>query len=312
MNRRFSLFSLGLALLLSACGGPDGEKISPSSISRSGGATVALSGSGTLLPFSPRDGGFFDLNRADEAALAVRNPNGAKTTLTYDFELYADPSLSELVEGVSVVAIDTSHGYTEWRLSSSLTPGAYYWRVRSSDQNDWSGPFGFEVRSFCDIANQPTNATWVIDHLIPRSCPSITLNDPTAALGPPDAIGGTNPGDPPYANFLSLDYGGYVDLEMGATIVDGAGDDLRVWEYVSTELLEVFVAKSETGPWVSLGVAWCPEYCDFDLALAGVDYARFVRVSDMWSHTYRCHSTSGADIDSVEVLNSASSLGQCQ
>jgi len=134
--------------------------------------------------------------------------------------------------------------------------------------------------------------------------------DPTDALGPPDAAGFTGPDELGWG-YYSLDVDGSIVVEMGATVANGSGPDIRIWEYISIEPIEVFAAYSEAGPWNSLSTQRCEDFCDFDLGFAGMLYARFFKIVDLWPLSERCHETAGADIDSVEALNTADEPAQC-
>jgi hypothetical protein len=133
-------------------------------------------------------------------------------------------------------------------------------------------------------------------------------NDPMAALGVPDAAGS---GPDHYMGFISLGFGGYVTVDMGGCITDQAGDDIRVFQAVSNEPVSVYVSTSPDGPFTlvearkpcGLRFDSVKHYCDFDLALAGVQQARYVKVED--GELYPCPGdtvTEGADLDAVQAL----------
>lgn len=133
-------------------------------------------------------------------------------------------------------------------------------------------------------------------------------NDPAAALGPPDAAGSA---PDQYSGFISLGFGGYVTVDMGGCISDRAGDDIRVFQAVSSEPVSVYVSTSPDGPFTLVeprrpcGQRFdsVKRYCDFDLAMAGVREARYVKVED--GELYPCPGgtvTEGADLDAVQAL----------
>jgi hypothetical protein len=133
-------------------------------------------------------------------------------------------------------------------------------------------------------------------------------NDPTMALGAPDAAGS---GPDQYSGFISLGFGGYVVVDMGGCIIDQAGNDIRVFQAVSSEPVSVYVSTSPAGPFtlveprVPCGERFTQiqHYCDFDLAAAGVTQARYVKVED--GELYPCPGgtvTEGADLDAVQAL----------
>jgi hypothetical protein len=133
-------------------------------------------------------------------------------------------------------------------------------------------------------------------------------NDPSTALGAPDAAG-TGPAS--YTGFISLGFGGHVTLDLGGCISDQPGADLRVYQAVSSEPVSVYVSVSPDGPFTLVEARkWCGTrvdrvkgYCEFDLATAGVSRARYVRVED--GELFPCPGgtvTEGADLDAVQAL----------
>jgi len=133
-------------------------------------------------------------------------------------------------------------------------------------------------------------------------------NDPMAALGAPDAAGSA---PDQYTGIVSLGFGGYVTLDMGGCVADQVGNDIRVFQAVSSEPVSVYVSTSPDGPFTlveprrpcSERVDRVKGYCDFDLATAGVREARYVKVED--GELYPCPGgtvTEGADLDAVQSL----------
>ena len=133
-------------------------------------------------------------------------------------------------------------------------------------------------------------------------------NDPSKALGAPDAAG-TGPDG--YSGFVSLGFGGRVTLDLGGCIADQAGPDLRIYQAVSTEPLSVYVSLSPSGPFTLVAARQpCGEridrvkgYCDVDIASGGVTQARYVRVED--GELWPCPGgtvTEGPDLDAVQAL----------
>ncbi|MDH5755709.1 MAG: hypothetical protein OEZ55_03460 [Nitrospinota bacterium] len=263
-------------------------------------------------PISPRNGGFMDRNLKNDPILGVSHIySGPGLSPTYDFQLFADAGATALLKEINGVeqAVNANHTrvYPQVNLSEGST---YYWRVRINApgvSSEWSKLSSFTVVDFCSI-NGPAYASYAIDWTPKRCANYLTprLRNTRLATGPPNAVS-----KPEYDGFLSLDYGGEVILEMGATVVDHPGGDIHVYEFVSTEILEAFIGPTESGPWTSLGVGWCHIYCEFDLALVGASYTRFVRVVDRGTEALYCHETSGSDIDSVTWAKPAPSPGAC-
>ncbi len=267
---------------------------------------VSSANGGALM--SPADGGILDrwLRTTPSFTVSDGFSDNADVTARYEFEIYAEAGLIGLVAtGLADEATDDR--YTTLVSDTALADGGtYYWRARGIVNDKpmaWRTAQSFRITDPCSIPGS-RYASAVTDTYRARDCSALTFNDPTQALGAPNAT------ETPYANFYSLDFGGELLLEMGATVVDWPGDDLRVYEFVSSEFLEVLVAPTAVGPWVSLGVSHCPESCDFDLGVAGVRYTRYVKVRDVYSLAGPCHATSGADIDAVVALQPGNS-GQC-
>ena len=137
-------------------------------------------------------------------------------------------------------------------------------------------------------------------------------NDPAEVLGPPDAVnlGGVDN----YQGFMSLGEGGYVTVDMGTTIGDGAGPDIRVFQTTSNEPVTVYASTAPDGPFTLIGLrvpcgvrtpGVFSNHCDFDLHDGGVAAARYLKIED--GEIYPCLAggtvTEGADIDAVQVLS---------
>jgi hypothetical protein len=136
-------------------------------------------------------------------------------------------------------------------------------------------------------------------------------NDPQQAVGAPNA-GGFGQFD--YTGFVSLGFGGHVTVDLGGCIADRAGNDLRVYQAVSSEPLSVYVSTSPDGPFTLLQPYFqdcgtrvpgdaVKKFCEFDLASAAVRQARYVRVEDAEIFPCPCGTVSeGADLDAVQSL----------
>jgi hypothetical protein len=153
----------------------------------------------------------------------------------------------------------------------------------------------------------------VVDWWLPQcSLAHNRYNDPAEVLGPPDAVnfGGMEN----YQGFMSLGQGGYVTVDMGTTIGDGPGPDIRVFQTTSNEPVTVYASAAPTGPFALIGLrvscgvrspGLLSNHCDFDLHDGGVTAARYLKIED--GEIYPCLSggtvTEGADIDAVQVLS---------
>ena len=163
-------------------------------------------------------------------------------------------------------------------------------------------------------SSQGIFATFVLDQAL-TCIPTNGFTDVEEALGSPDAIT-TGRGRLEFDGMLSLGVDGSVTLFMGSCIQDLPGPDIRVYQVVSEEAVEVQVSQNEDGPFVSLGEKNCGEpasgfaaKCDFDLAGSGLNNIRIVRVIDREEITFpgaECDNVGpspGADLDAVEVLH---------
>lgn len=154
----------------------------------------------------------------------------------------------------------------------------------------------------------------VVDWWLPRcSLETNGYNDTAQVLGPPDAISlGVKD---QYRGFMSLGQGGYVTVDMGASVSDGPGADIRVFQMASNEPVTLYAATSPQGPFtlvglqVSCGVRTgggvASFHCDFDLHDAGLAAARYFKIED--GEIYPCLKrgtiSEGADIDAIQTLN---------
>jgi hypothetical protein len=166
-------------------------------------------------------------------------------------------------------------------------------------------------------SQQGTNAIAVLNTAL--ACqPTNAFADATEAIGPPNASQpGSGKND--FQGFVSLGINGGVTLYLGSCIQDLPGADLRVYQAVSSEAVEVQVSQSQDGPFVSLGMKDCGDrgatfsnFCDFDLAGSGLNNVRVIRVFDREVFTFpgvacdNAGSSPGADLDAVEVLHAGS------
>lgn len=109
-------------------------------------------------------------------------------------------------------------------------------------------------------------------------------------------------------DFLSIGGPSYwivLDMGDGEEIIDGPGNDLRVYEIGFIfggvdEEYDISVSNTPTGPWTYIGQGWTTSV--FDLAGTGISSARYVRIDDLSSRTDYA-STPGSDIDAIQGLN---------
>jgi hypothetical protein len=154
----------------------------------------------------------------------------------------------------------------------------------------------------------------VVDWWIPKCSAAYNharYGDPQNVLGAPDAV---NLGvKDEYNGITSLGQGGYVVVDMGHSVVDQPGDDIRVYQMTSNEPVTLYASDNATGPFRLIArQRECGErtpgikanHCDFDLAEGQVSSARYFKIED--GEIYPCiaggTATEGADIDAIEVL----------
>ena len=173
--------------------------------------------------------------------------------------------------------------------------------------------------SYCDEDDDPTetlptgcqtqgvHAIAVLESNIACTATN-AFRDGTEALGPPDGRS-TGDGKLEFDGFVSLGVDGAITLYMGSCIQDLAGPDLRTFQTVASEAVEVLVSQDQNGPFTSLGTQPCDQSCDFDLAGSGLSNIRVVRVVDKARTQFfaaECDNVGpspGADLDAVQVLH---------
>ena len=141
------------------------------------------------------------------------------------------------------------------------------------------------------------------------------FTDSEELLGAPNASS-AGPGEAEFRGFVSLGTNGSVTVFMGSCIEDLAGSDIRVYQSVSREAVEVQASASQDGPFVSLGAQNCNDpdpffqgFCDFDLSGSGLSNIRFLKIIDREQITFpeaQCDNrglSPGADIDAIQNLH---------
>lgn len=120
--------------------------------------------------------------------LSVNNasdPNDDK--LTYEFELYTDSGLTNLVAS-SITIPAGQAGITAWTVPSPLTENqVYHWRARAFDEQlygPWMTPASFRVNTLNDLPTSPTVSGPVDGSSVAFLTPTLTVNnaaDPDSA-----------------------------------------------------------------------------------------------------------------------------------
>jgi len=143
-----------------------------------------------------------------------------------------------------------------------------------------------------EVISYDTNGTVITDNR--RTDPEKTLNEAQ---------------DDDTYNFYSLGLGGELVLAFDNMIINGEGDDLKVYETTFNnktcseypEKINVYASQNgEDGTWVFLGGPDCQEGDSF-FDLGSLEWAQYVKIVDVSEN-----SGDGYDVDAVEALHCAS------
>lgn len=293
------------ALCLPSCGGN-----SPTDPDDGGGGDASLPAVPMLI--TPAAGAQLT---TDTPTFTVQNARGYNTpSTTYTFQVLTRSGGRD----IATVTVNAGRGTTSATLPAALPRGmTLSWKVTAT------GTPGQVSSSTSTFTGPPVEcltvagayAKSVVEWFLPTcSLRRNAYNDPDEALGPPDVV---RISSNPFVGtgFMSLGERGHVTLDMRGCFVDGPGDDLRVYQAVSSEPVTVYVAGSASGPWISIGDrepcgvrsngGVFSNHCQFDLATGEVSEARYVRVED--GEHYPCElgdtDSEGADLDAVQMLN---------
>lgn len=252
----------------------------------------------------------------DTPTFTVRNASGYDAgQANYTFEV----ATAGLGRPLAAATVPAGSGTTSMTFVSPLPRGMNLsWRAvaRKAGGETASPPTAFRLPNVACLATGTTNgyARRVVASNLPF-CPRSPSNytDTEEALGPPDAIE-IRPGV--FLGFVSLGDGGSVTVDMETCAADGPGLDVRVFQAVGAEPITLYAGGTPTGPWIVVGEnRVCDtrfpggmqviKYCDFDLAAAEVQQARYFKVED--AERTPCSSagtdSEGADLDAVQILN---------
>ncbi|MFC2101870.1 M14 family zinc carboxypeptidase [Bacteroidota bacterium] len=107
-------------------------------------------------------------------------------------------------------------------------------------------------------------------------------------IGPPDSIN------------YSLGRSGYIVIDMGDTIFDGTGNDIKVIEGDTTaEGYYCHVSETMDGPWINLGSATGTS--GFDLSAGPASGIRYIKITDDGDGLININDA-GFDLDAIEIL----------
>lgn len=247
----------------------------------------------------------------DTPTFTVRNASGFDSgQASYTFRVAIQANDRE----IATVTVTAGRGTTSATFATPLLRGATLaWKAiaRNASGEVSSGTSTFRLPAVECVRTSDPYAKSVVEWSVPAcSLAQNHYNNPLEVLGPPNG-GGQGPDS--FFGFMSLGEGGHVTVDLEACAVDAAGDDIRVYQTVSNEPVTLYASGSPGGPFVLLdyrklcGVR-TPDifsnHCDFDLAAAGLEEARYLRIED--GELYPCPGdtvTEGTDIDAVEILH---------
>lgn len=128
-------------------------------------------------------------------------------------------------------------------------------------------------------------------------------SNPNEALGAPDAQ--TPSVYAPVQHFVSLGFGGAIEIAFATPIANGDGADIRIWESSATPSSErSFIEVSQDGlGYVPVGEITADGEVDFGAAFS--DFVQFVRITDVTPNNGGGQVTDGYDVDAVECLHGA-------
>ncbi|MEX1189250.1 MAG: T9SS type A sorting domain-containing protein [Bacteroidia bacterium] len=124
---------------------------------------------------------------------------------------------------------------------------------------------------------------------------------PERALGAPNAQ--TPAVNAAYQDFVSLGFGGVLEVAFAAPIANGPGADIRIWESSaspSSERSLIEVSQDGLG-YVPVGEITADGEVDFGDAFS--DFIQFVRITDISNNSGGGQVTDGYDVDAVECLH---------
>jgi len=198
-----------------------------------------------------------------------------------------------------------NEGTCSWDVTGSMPPmpviesyqtatfnaGTCSWDVTGTPPS--AGCYGFEVFSFNQGFTKSGGAV--------RSERSIAEN----ALGAPNAQNPTVYA--PVQNFVSLGFGGSIEIRFDTPIANGPGADIKIWESSASsnnETASIAVSQDGLG-YVPVGSINMGGEVDFGTAFS--DYIQFIRIVDITNPATWGNSdvADGFDVDAVECLNGA-------
>lgn len=196
---------------------------------------------------------------------------------------------------------ETSEGniFVAGALDLQIDAGGAYYNGHECDNGTWTcEPWADHVVDF-EQGTQKNGSPVKADR-----------SNPSAALGPAETNGDASDSGFSEDEFASLGFGynlgfgGRITLKFDNLILNGPGDDLGVREVTGgsypDELALVEVSQDGSN-WLSLGTANRDE--EFNLDSVGLDWARYVRVSDVSNEVPFPSNADGYDLDGAYAIH---------
>ena len=169
----------------------------------------------------------------------------------------------------------------------------------------------------CEIIQTYADEVVALDQGLRKNGTLVTADrsNPAFALGAPQSAG--TPYDNPVIpnSFFSLGFplGGHtgeIVLSFNDNfVIDGPGNDLKLWEVTGgtsypDEKVDVYLGDNAAGPWTQVAddVTRDAEI-DIDILAPGLDQARYVRIVDASNLALFESTADGYDLDAVQALN---------
>jgi len=191
------------------------------------------------------------------------------------FPVYSDPQVGDyhkvVQQGAATVKV-MANGYTTKTFSNVIIPNQ---STATLDVRLARAPGRYAYRVIaCEIPDFPNLGSYQDESYTP------------GAIGAPDSI------------TYSLGKAGVIILDMGDTLINGPGADLRVWESGGTpEGFTCYASISMDGPWKNLGQG--TGTTSFDLATGLLEKARYIKIIDDGDGSANAPDA-GIDLDAVE------------
>jgi hypothetical protein len=165
------------------------------------------------------------------------------------------------------------------------------------------------------------SCSWIVSGDVPTGCNAVEVyafNQGLTKLGTPvnsersiaiNALGAPNGQNPaiyaPVQNFVSLGFGGSIELDFGYGIANGPGADIKIWESSASpnaEKAQILVSQDGLGYQV---VGMVSQTGEVDFGGVFADYIRFVKIVDMSNPAQFSNNqiSDGYDVDAVECLH---------